>query len=98
MCESQLRRALVHLLKLQAWPTSTAASYWRAELRGFLFEAGQTYTPSMRQRITLAKIYRSALEQVRDETDDAGTPHILPDVCPWTLEVLLAGDLAILSA
>ncbi len=97
-CDSQLRPAMIHLLKLRAWPSSAAASHWRAELRGFLFEAGRSFTPSMRRCLGLGDIYRSALEQVRDETDDAGAPQILPDLCPWTLEALLAGDLAVLCA
>ncbi len=95
-CESQIRQALVHLLKMRAWPGSKATAHRRAELRGFLFEAGRSFTPSMRQRIELAKIYRSAVEQVRDETDESSAPKILPDSCPWTLEALLAGDLGAL--
>ena len=97
-CESLLRQALVHLLKMHAWPASRSAGHWRAETRGFLFGAGRSFSSSMRQRINLIDIYQSALAQVRDDVDDAGEPSTLPDVCPFTLDHLLAGNVAELIA
>jgi len=35
-CSSLLAHALVHLLKLRAWPSSQAAAHWRGEVVGFL--------------------------------------------------------------
>jgi len=97
-CESLLRQALLHLLKMQAWPGSRSARHWRAEARGFLFEAARAFSPSMRQRIDVAGLYRSARQQVLDDHDDAGPPAVLPDHCAVTLDGLLAGDVDDLSA
>ena len=91
-CENLLQQATVHLLKQHAWPTSRSAAHWRAETRGFLAQARRYFSPSMRQRIDLAGIYRDASEQVRDTVDDAGAARLLPDLCPFTLDELLDGD------
>ena len=49
-CESLLRQAMVHLLKLHAWPGSRSAGHWRSEALGFLADA-RSRSPSMRQRL-----------------------------------------------
>lgn len=86
-CESLLRLALVHLLKLRAWPDGPTA-HWRSETIGFLADMQARFTPSMRQRISLQALYAKALRQVR-----AGeSPPGLPETCPFTLEELLADD------
>ena len=97
-CRSLLRQALVHLLKLHAWPDSSAAAYWRDKAGGFLDDAGQHFTPSMRQRVGLDGLYARALRRAREATDDTGAPRPLPDACPFGLDELLAGDLAGLAA
>lgn len=88
-CESLLRQALVHLLKLAASPDSQAASHWRGEIIGFLADARRGFSPSMRQRIDLADLYATALRQARAATDAAGEPPPLPDACPFVLDDLL---------
>ncbi|MEO9190961.1 MAG: DUF29 domain-containing protein [Acetobacteraceae bacterium] len=86
-CESLLRQALVHLLKLRAFPDGSAA-HWRSEAIGFLADAQARFTPSMRQRIGLDGLYAKALRQVR-----AGeNPPRLPETCPFELDELLADD------
>ena len=97
-CESLLRQALVHLLKLHAWPDSSAAAHWRDKAGGFLDDAGQRFTPSMRQRVELDELYARALRRAREATDDTSAPRPLPDACPFTLDELLAGELAELVA
>lgn len=72
-CQSLLRWALVHLLKLYAWPAGPAA-HWRGETIGFLADAQARFTPSMRQRISLDTLYLKALQQVRAEVQGDGTP------------------------
>ena len=96
-CKSLLRQSMLHLLKLHAWPMSMAAAHWRAETRGFLFEAGQAFSPSMRQRIDLTAIHGSALQQARDERDDNGAPRPLPDACPFMIDELLAANVEALE-
>lgn len=88
-CESLLRQALVHLLKLHVFPDGPAA-HWRSEIVGFLADAHARFTPSMRQRIDVDALYRKALKQVRVGEPSAREP---PDACPYVLDDLLADDL-----
>lgn len=92
-CRSLLRQALAHLLKLWAEPDSLAAPHWRSEVSGFLSDAQDRFSPSMRQRIGLADIYARALDQVRSES--AGEARSLPETCPFSLDDLLAARPAI---
>jgi len=89
-CRSLLRQALVHLLKLHAWPGSRAAAHWRDEVAGFLDDARDRFAPSMRQRLDLDDLYADASGRVRAGTDDAGEARPLPEACPFTLDELLA--------
>jgi len=86
-CESLLRQALVHLLKLLAFPDGSAA-HWRSEMIGFLADAQARFTPSMCQRIDLDALYAKALRQVRAGENPPG----LRETCPFTLDMLLADD------
>ena len=99
-CRSLLRQALVHLLKLRAWPDSLAAGHWRGELAGFLIDARDCFTPSMRQRIDPSDIYGTALVQVRSGASDTAPPRPLAETCPFALDELLAKppDVSALSA
>ena len=96
-CRSLLRQALLHLLKLHAWPGSSAAAHWRDEVGAFLDDAAQRFTPSMRQRIELEELYAKALRRARETADATGEPRPLPDACPFRLDDLLAGNLAELT-
>ena len=97
-CRSLLRQALVHLLKLHVWPDSSASAHWRDEVGAFLADAEDCFTPSMRQRVELERLYAKALHLAGAATDASGEPRPLPDACPFTLDELLAGDLAGLAA
>ncbi len=83
-CESLLRRAMLHLLKLHIGGDQPAA-HWRAETVGFLADAADRCTPAMRQRIDVGRLYGRALRQLRA----AGCAAALPAHCPWTLDALL---------
>ncbi len=96
-CQSLLLQAMTHLLKQRAWPGSQAASHRRDETGVFLDDAEQRFTPSMRQRIGLERLYAKALRRARSTTDAAGDPVPLPDACPFVLDELLEGDLAALA-
>jgi hypothetical protein len=89
-CNSLVRQAMLHLLKLHAWPGSRAASHWHDEIGAFLADAGDRFTSSMRQRISLLDQYAKALHLARTATDDTGGPRPLPEACPFTLDDLLA--------
>jgi hypothetical protein len=86
--ESFLVQALLHILKAEAWPNSQAVPGWRAEARRFRGDAASRYSPSMRQRIDLARLYERALEGM-PETIDGQPPLPVPDSCAMTLGELL---------
>ena len=86
--ESLLVQALVHDLKSEAWPLSREVPGWRAEARRFRGDAADRFTPSMRQRLDVARIYRRTLRAMPDSID--GQPPLpVPTVCPVTLDELL---------
>ncbi len=88
-CRSLLRQAMLHLLKLHAWPDNPAASRWRDEVGTFLIDAADRFTPSMRQRIDLDDLYAKALHLAR-QADTSGEARSLPETCPFALDELLA--------
>jgi hypothetical protein len=87
--ESLLMRALIHMLKAEAWPLSRDVPHWQAEARVFRRQARRRFAPSMRQRLDLADIYRDALNGLPD-TIDGQPPLPVPPDCPVTLDELLA--------
>jgi len=89
--ESLLVQALVHLLKLQAWPEARDAEHWDGEARGFRDDAAARFTPSMRQKIDVGRLYARALRRL-PRTIDGQSPLALPQTCPWTLDGLLGED------
>ncbi len=88
---SLLVQALLHDLKAEAWPVSREVPHWRAEARGFRGDAAEAFTPSMRQRIDVAALYRRAVDRLPDSID--GQPPLpVPTECPVTLDELLVGS------
>jgi hypothetical protein len=88
---SLLVQALTHMLKAEAWPLSREVPYWQAEARRFRGDAADRFTPSMRQRIDLSKLYRRALRAV-PETIDGQSPLPMSEICTVTLDDLLGDD------
>ncbi len=86
---SLLTQALVHRLKVTAWPLSRDVSQWQSDERRFRIDATDRYSPSMRQRIDLARLYRRALH-ILPETIDGQPPTLVPEVCTVTLDELLS--------
>jgi len=86
--ESLLVQALLHMLKAEAWPLSSATPGWRAEAIRFRGDAARRFAPSMRQRLDVAKLYAAALRAV-PETIDNTPPLPVPPICPITLDELL---------
>lgn len=87
--ESLLVQALRSMLKAEAWPLSRAAPSWWADAIDFRQQARRRFVPSMRQRIDVASLYVDAIRAL-PETLDEVAPLPLPQVCPVTLEELLA--------
>jgi hypothetical protein len=87
-CRSLLRQAMVHLLKLHAAPDSQAVEHWQGEVAGFLTDARDVFSPSMRQRIDLGELYADALYRAKiGDRDGSGSA---PEACPFALDDLLA--------
>jgi hypothetical protein len=89
--ESLLLRALIHMLKAEAWPLSRDVPHWQAEARVSRAQARRRFVPSMRQRIDFAGIYADAVRGL-PETIDGEAPLPVPDVSPVTLDELLSED------
>jgi Domain of unknown function DUF29 len=88
-CRSLLRQALRHMLKAEAWPLSRDAPTWRADAIDFRRQARDAFTPSMRQKIDVAALYREAL-QALPATSDGLAPAPVAQTCTVTLDELLA--------
>lgn len=97
-CESLLLQAMLHLLKLHAWPSNAAGRHWQGEVDVALFEAGRAFSPSMRQRIDIASLYAVAVRRVVGSSDEYGPLRPMPETCPYGLDELLADnpDIAVL--
>ena len=88
-CESLLSQALLHLLKLQAWPESMAVEHWSGEAEQFLIDAARAFTPSMRPRIDLHRLYRTETFRLRRKRDASGHARTAPSARPYELDDLL---------
>ncbi len=87
-CRSLLLKALLHDLKVQAWPLSRDVPHWRSEARVARINAADAYSPSMRQRIDVAELYAKALRAMPD-TIDGQPPLAIAPTCSVTLDELL---------
>lgn len=85
---SLLEQALLHALKLSAWPESPAANHWLSELGALLSGARRRYEPGMRQRVDLDDIYAGALGQLALVQHD-GDPRPVPPSPPLELRELM---------
>ena len=91
--KSFIRLILLHLIKLAAEAGSDAEAHWEGEVVGFHSDMVSRYAPSMRQRIDMDVIWRSARDQsvltYRDRPG-AATVADLPVVSPFAIEDLVA--------
>ena len=87
-CEGALRQALVHMLKIAAWPASPYVSGWQEEVIRFGQEAADAFTSSMRHRIDIARLYRQAMQRLPKQIEGEPPIHV-PQDAPVTLDELL---------
>jgi hypothetical protein len=87
-CESLLRQALIHLLKLSLSPGSRSASHWPGEVATFLAGARRRFSPSMRQKIDLPDLFEDVLFALQAGRGEECDPP-LPETCPFVLDDLL---------
>lgn len=90
-CSSLLEQALLHMLKAHAWPLSRDAPGWRSDAILFRHQAADAFTPSMRQRLDIERIYRRAVSAL-PKTVDGQPPLAVPEACPATLDELLGDE------
>ena len=90
--KSMLTRALEHDLKCEAWPLAPYVDHWRAEARRFRADAADSFSPSMRQRIDMAALYKRA-RRIMPDTIDGQPPLPVSATCPVTLDELLSAEL-----
>ena len=64
----------------------------------FLDDAQSRFSPLMRGRIDLEKLYSRAVGRTRAAVDEASLPRPLPAKCPFDLDRLLDGDVRMLSS
>ncbi|MDC7786438.1 DUF29 domain-containing protein [Rhodoplanes sp. TEM] len=91
--KSLIRRIFFHLMILAVEPEAAAARCWRVEIAGFHADMRRRYAPSMRQRIDLDALWRSALEQLaltHEGTPLAEAVATLPRTAAIGLDDLLA--------
>ena len=87
--QSLLFQALLHDLKVKAWPLSRDVEHWANEAITFRAQASLAFVPSMRQRIGVERIYAKALRVLRATTVDGQPPLPMPEDCPVALDELL---------
>lgn len=93
---SQLRRIVVHLLKLRFSPARAPRPGWVATVADARGELADKLTPTLERHLRreLATVYERAALQARRELEAYGEAEAaarLPARCPWTFEELL-GD------
>jgi hypothetical protein len=95
---SQMRRLLMHLIKLRS-QSQRGGSSWRRSIAGARAEIEDALeeSPSLRRHLeeTLERTYRRAVKQALDETNltSKAAELAIPETCPYTLDELLGGDL-----
>jgi hypothetical protein len=91
--KSHIRLIFVHLLKIVGASESDTARHWRGEIVAFHSETVGRYAPSMRQRIDIDELWRSAREQLLLDSEDTQEQLVvrLPGKkAPFALDELLA--------
>jgi Domain of unknown function DUF29 len=92
--ESQLRNALVHILKGVSDPGALSVKAWDIETDKFLSAARRGFLPSMRQRLDINRIWQDAFREAHKTLSvyNVEMPPRLPKTAPFSLEQLLESD------
>lgn len=91
--ESNIEQIFLHLHKLTLEPGAEPARHWRVEIAAFHIQLRRRYAPSMRQRIDLDALWRSARELsclACEGTALQPDAERLPKTSPVALDDLLA--------
>ncbi len=82
---SFLRLAMLHAMKLVAWPEHSARHHWRIEVENFLTQAAGSFEPSMRQHIDIADLHARALRDWQGLEMDGAEPLPVMQVIDWNI-------------
>jgi hypothetical protein len=90
--KSYIRLMFVHFIKLVTEADSESARHWRGEIVAFHSDMMARYAPSMRQRIDLDEIWRSACDQMLLASQGVQNNLVaeLSQRSPFALDELLA--------
>lgn len=93
---SQMTNLMAHVMKVYYTRNPEVIGHWRSEIAQFQVQIAEEYRPSMRQKIDLDKLYRRARKLVVASFRDHGEPDpVLPDECPFTIDMLTNEDLSV---
>jgi len=97
--ESYLELIFVHLIRLAVEPDSTSVRHWRGEIVAFHANARRRYSPSMRQRMDVNALWRTAREQslLAYEGAEHERVVVLSTDAPFGLDELLAEKIDIVG-
>jgi hypothetical protein len=88
-----LEGMLIHLMKAVSSPEALPARKWLVEVHEHQRHACRGFTPSMRQRIALDRLWHGAARAAAADLAVYGeTLAELPADCPFTLDELLAEE------
>ncbi len=92
--KSQLRRVIVHYLKLEYSPAELPRRKWQSSIIDAQAEIDDDLTPSIRREADgfLPKVYKAARRLAAAELLEYGereSAASLPEACPYTLDQLL---------
>jgi hypothetical protein len=94
---SQVRRILLHFLKLAYSPASDPRADWMDSIDDARAEIEDKLTPTLRRDIEemLSRLYANARKRVVRDLDkyrEQGAARALPPKCPYTVEQILTED------
>jgi hypothetical protein len=86
---SLLRQTITHLLKIAINPNTPSAEQWFDEIITFQGDAVLAFSPGLKQRLDLKKIWRVACNGATRSLEKHGVAvPPLPDNCPLSLDDL----------
>jgi hypothetical protein len=90
--KSPIRLILMHIAKAVSQPDALAIAHWRTECIGWHEELQESFSPSMRQRIDMDALWRSALRRAESSLAEHGgaLAKNLSGPCPIGLDDLLS--------
>ena len=89
---SLLSQAMLHALKVLAWPRHSARNHWMHEIANFMLQAKLGFQPGMAQKLDAPDLYRRALRELRRMRMDGAPPGPVPETCGVIPDDLLDED------